>query len=76
LAATAALRAAGLPPPACIAVHALSDTDALWRLMEAGVRQVITCDSVPQLANAIALSPLLAKAVRSVATSPRRNGAD
>jgi len=67
VAATSALRAAGLPPPACIAVHALFDADALWRLMEAGVRQVITCDSVPHLTNAIALAPLVAKAVRSVA---------
>ena len=67
LAATAALRKAGLPPPACIAVHALFDADALWRLMEAGVREVVTCDSVPHVTNAIPLAPLIARAVRSVA---------
>lgn len=67
LAATDALRKAGMPPPACIAVHALFDADALWRLLEAGVRQVVTCDSVPHATNAIPLTPLVARAVRSVA---------
>lgn len=67
IAATAALRKAGLPPPACIAVHALFDADALWRLMEAGVREVVTCDSVPHVTNAIPLTPLVARALRSVA---------
>jgi ribose-phosphate pyrophosphokinase len=67
VAATEALRKAGLPPPACIAVHALFDADALWRLLEAGVREVVTCDSVPHVTNAIPLTPLVARAVRSVA---------
>ncbi len=67
IAATAALQKAGLPAPLCIAVHALFDADALWRLLEAGVRKVVTCDSVPHGTNAIALTPLLAKAVRAVA---------
>jgi ribose-phosphate pyrophosphokinase len=69
LAAVAALREAGLPPAQCIAVHALFDPDALWRLLEAGVTRVVTCDTVPHATNAIELTPLLAKAVLATATA-------
>ena len=71
LAATAALRKAGLEPPVCVAVHALFDADALWRLLEAGVREVVTCDTVPHGTNAIALSRPVARAVREVAARQR-----
>lgn len=69
LAAVAAVREAGLPPPLCIAVHALFDTDALWRLLEAGVPRVVTCDTIPHATNAIELAPLLAKAVLATAAA-------
>ena len=69
LAAIAALREAGLPPPVCLAVHALFDTDALWRLLEAGVPRVVTCDTIPHATNAIELAPLLAKAVLATAAT-------
>jgi ribose-phosphate pyrophosphokinase len=67
LAATAALQKAGLPPPVCIAVHALFEADALWRMLEGGVAKVVTCDTVPHSTNAIPLAPLLAKALRAAA---------
>jgi ribose-phosphate pyrophosphokinase len=67
LAAIAALKHAGLPAPVCIIVHALFDTDALQRLLAAGVTQVVTCDSIPHSTNAIRLAPLLAKAVLAMA---------
>lgn len=67
LAASAALKQAGLPAPVCIAVHALFDADALQRLLAAGVTQVVTCDSIPHSTNAIRLAPLLAKAVLAMA---------
>jgi ribose-phosphate pyrophosphokinase len=67
LAATRAVRAVGLAPPVCAAVHALFEADALWRLLEAGVAAVVTCDSVPHSTNAIALAPLIAKATRKIA---------
>lgn len=67
LAAVAALREAGLTAPQCIAVHALFDPDALYRLLEAGVTRVITCDTVPHPTNAIEMAPLLAKAVLATA---------
>ncbi|HMA06573.1 MAG TPA: ribose-phosphate pyrophosphokinase, partial [Ramlibacter sp.] len=63
LAAVAALREAGLTAPQCVAVHALFDPDALYRLLEAGVSRVVTCDTIPHPTNAIEMTPLLAKAV-------------
>jgi ribose-phosphate pyrophosphokinase len=67
LAATQALRKAGLPQPLCIVVHALFEPDALWRLLDAGVTRVVSCDSIPHASNAIELGPLLAKAVLAIA---------
>ena len=67
LAAVAALREAGLTAPLCIAVHALFDPDALYRLLEAGVSRVVTCDTIPHSTNAIEMAPLLAKAVLATA---------
>ena len=72
MAAVAALREAGLPPPQCIAVHALFDADALWRLLEAGVTRVISCDTVPHATNAIEVAPLLAEAVLAMASGGRQ----
>lgn len=67
LAAAAALKNAGLPAPLCIGVHALFDADALWRLLDAGVTRVVSCDTVPHASNAISVVPLLADALREVA---------
>jgi ribose-phosphate pyrophosphokinase len=67
LAAAQALRKAGMAPPVCVAVHALFDKDALWHLLSAGVTRVVSCDSIAHASNAIALGPLLARAVRCVA---------
>jgi ribose-phosphate pyrophosphokinase len=57
-----------------VAVHALFEADALWRLLEAGVAVVVTCDSVPHSTTAIALAPLIAKATRAIAQpgAPRK----
>jgi ribose-phosphate pyrophosphokinase len=71
LAAVGALRDAGLPAPVCVAVHALFDPDALYRLLEAGVSRVVTCDTIPHSTNAIEMAPLLAKAVLAVAGAGR-----
>jgi ribose-phosphate pyrophosphokinase len=48
-------------------VHALFETDALWRLLGAGVAGVVSCDTVAHASNAIGLGALLAEAVREVA---------
>lgn len=67
LAASAALREAGLAPPLCVVVHALFGPDAQWRLLEAGLARLVSCDTVPHPTNAIRLAPLLARAVRRLA---------
>jgi ribose-phosphate pyrophosphokinase len=72
LGAAAALKKAGLDAPVCIAVHALFDDEALQRLLDAGVAQVVTCDSVFHSTNAIRLAPLLARAVLAVAGETAR----
>ena len=69
LAAAAALREAGLPPPLCIGVHALFDADTQARLLAGGMRRVVSCDTVPHPSNAIQLGRLLADALREM-TSP------
>jgi ribose-phosphate pyrophosphokinase len=64
LAAAQALAAANAPPPVCIAVHALLDNDALWRLMGARVTRFVSCDTIPHATNGITILPALASAVR------------
>ena len=69
-AATEVLRGAGYAPPLCIGVHALCGPATLERLAQAGVSRVVTCDTVPHTTNAIPLTPLLAEALRPLATAP------
>ncbi len=66
LAAAAALGRAGLPPPLCVAVHALLDGAAMQRLRDAGLR-LASCDTVEHETNAIALAPWLAPALQDLA---------
>lgn len=66
LAAAQALAAANATPPVCIAVHALLDSDALWRLMGAGITRFVSCDTVPHATNGITIAPDLATAVRDL----------
>lgn len=70
VAAAVALQAAGLPPPMCIAVHALLDSDAEAALRRAGVTRLVSCDTVAHSSNAIRLAPALAEAVKELATHP------
>ncbi|MBG9390219.1 ribose-phosphate diphosphokinase [Caenimonas aquaedulcis] len=70
LAAVEALARAGARPPVCVAVHALPEGDAVWKLMAAGVTRFASCDSIAHASNAIGLAPLLAQAVRRLASVP------
>lgn len=60
------LRAAGTPAPVCIGVHALFGGDALPCLVQAGVREVITCNTVAHATNAIDVLPQLADSARDL----------
>lgn len=66
VAAAAALRAAGLPAPVAVAVHALLDDASLAAIRAGGVLAVVTCDTVEHATNAISILPALAQAVRAV----------
>lgn len=68
VAAAEALRALGTPAPLCVGVHALFDEAAHARLLRAGFERVVTCDTVPHASNAIGVAPLLAEAVRVLAS--------
>lgn len=58
-AAAAALRAAGLAPPVCVAVHALLDRAALQRLRDAGIARFVSCNTVDHPSGEIDITPLL-----------------
>jgi ribose-phosphate pyrophosphokinase len=57
------LRAAGMQPPVCVAVHALFAGDAWEALQAAGAGRVVTCNTVAHVSNGIDVVPLLAEAL-------------
>lgn len=63
------LRRAGLPPPICVAVHAVFAGGAHDDLRAAGVARIVTTNSLPHETNAIDLAPLLAEGARAIAAS-------
>jgi len=62
IAAAANLKAAGLPPPVCIAVHPVFAGSAYEDLRAAGVRQVVSCNTIAHVSNVIDVSDALARA--------------
>ena len=62
------LRAAALPAPVCVGVHAVFAGDAHEALLAAGARAVVTTDTLPHPTNAISTAPLLADALRRLRT--------
>lgn len=67
LAATArALRRAGVRRVDAIVVHAIFGPGAIHRIRRAGVRRLVSCDTVPHATNAIACAGVVASALREV----------
>jgi len=62
VAAAGQLQLAGAAAPVCIAVHALFAGDACSVLEQAGVADIVSCNTVPHASNAIDLMPALAAA--------------
>lgn len=62
--ATRELRAGGFDAPVCLAVHGVFARGAYEELRESGVREVVTCDTIPHPSNGIGLGPLLATEIR------------
>jgi ribose-phosphate pyrophosphokinase len=59
------LRATGLAPPVCIAVHGLFAGTAFADLTNSGVKLIVTTNTVPHETNAIDVSGILAKGINS-----------
>lgn len=61
------VRAAGMPPPVCLGVHAVFASDAQQTLDAAGAGLVVTTNSIPHASNRIPVAELLAPVVLSIA---------
>ena len=61
-----ALRHAGIAVVDVAVVHAVFAPGALGRIRAAGVRRVVSCDTIPHPTNAIAVAPLVHGALRRV----------
>lgn len=64
------LQAAGLPPPVCLAVHAVFAGAAHENLQRAGLREVVTANTIPHPSNRLDVGPALAAAARALAAMP------
>jgi ribose-phosphate pyrophosphokinase len=69
--AAAKLREAGLEAPICAGVHAVFSADALAALRVAGVRKIVTANTIAHETNAIDVAALVARAIDSL---PARAG--
>jgi ribose-phosphate pyrophosphokinase len=61
--AARALRTRGIPRMDALVVHPIFAPGALGRIRRAGVRRILSCDTVPHPSNAIRTAPLLAAAL-------------
>ncbi|PWK89753.1 ribose-phosphate diphosphokinase [Fulvimonas soli] len=62
------LRARGLPPPVCVAVHGVFAEGARELLRAAGAARIVTTDSIPQENALIGLGAALAEALAAIGT--------
>jgi ribose-phosphate pyrophosphokinase len=62
--ATRQLRAAGSAPPMCVAIHAVFADSLYGDLLDAGARDIVTCNTIPHTSNKICVADPLARAVR------------
>ena len=60
------LKKAGMHPPVCVGVHAVFAGSAYADLKNAGVQQVVTCNTIPHESNQIDLSDILAKEINQL----------
>ena len=69
LAATKVVQA-GLESPICVGVHAVFSADALAVLRSAGVTRVVTANTIPHETNAIDLTGLVARELKTAKRNP------
>lgn len=63
MAAAGALGEAGLAAPLCVGVHALFDEGAHQKMLQSGIAQVVSCDTIVHSTNGIPLEGDLGQAV-------------
>lgn len=63
--ATRQLRAAGIAPPLCVAIHAVFADNVLEELMTAGAAGIVSCDTIVHTSNRICVAGPIADAARS-----------
>lgn len=62
-----ALQSEGLSTPVCIGVHALFSEQAYREMQQAGIKEIITCNTIPHESNQIDTSRLLSDAILNAA---------
>jgi ribose-phosphate pyrophosphokinase len=60
------LRAAGLNAPVCLGVHAVFSGSSYRMLLEAGVKSVVTCDTIPHRSGLISVAGLLGDEMKRI----------
>ena len=65
-AAARTLRRGGASRVDAVVVHAIFATRALTRIRAAGIRTLVSCDTIPHPTNAIRSLPLLATAIQEL----------
>jgi ribose-phosphate pyrophosphokinase len=63
--ATRQLRAAGVAPPLCVAIHAVFADNVLEDLVNAGAAGIVSCDTIAHASNKICVADSIADAARA-----------
>jgi ribose-phosphate pyrophosphokinase len=74
-AAAAALRAADIETVDAVVVHAIFAPGAMDRIRNAGIRRIVSCDTIPHETNSIETARSFADALRSIADTARNRKA-
>jgi ribose-phosphate pyrophosphokinase len=64
------LRAMGLRTPVCVATHAVFSPGTIAALYRAGLRRIVTTNSVPHATSAIDIVPAIADAIKPLVLAP------
>ena len=54
----------GLSPPLCVAIHPIFANNSYEKLLDAGVKDIVTCNSIPHPSNKIDLTDLIVGCVK------------
>ena len=60
------LKRQGKKPPLCMAIHPLFAENSYQKILDAGVEDIVTCNSLPHPSNQIDLAPLIASTLKII----------